>query len=206
MLPDDGIVVALVSCTAVDTWHLVRRTAAADGPESEPIGGGMQPEFLDRRVEILERTMEGLSELPGRMEKVEVQIVQLRTEMHDEYSAIRREMRKGDDDTREFMRALNEETRSELRVVAEGVSDARAQLTALSGRTGVLEAGFSLLRVETAALRTDVAELKTDFAILKTDVGVLRTDMHGLRTEFSTFRAEVTQGLSTIQEQLRARS
>ena len=35
----------------------------------------MQPEFLEKRVEILERTVDGLSELPARVTAVEAQIL-----------------------------------------------------------------------------------------------------------------------------------
>ena len=55
---------------------------------------------LTRRVEYLEETVDPLRDLPDRTAKlearmgaVETQIVQLRTEMHDEFSAIRSEFK-----------------------------------------------------------------------------------------------------------------
>ena len=47
---------------------------------------------LEERMDNLERIVEPLRDLPDRMTKVEAQIVQLRTEMRGEFSAIRRDM------------------------------------------------------------------------------------------------------------------
>jgi hypothetical protein len=54
---------------------------------------------LARRVEMLEETLTSLRQVPddlkvlkGRMTRVEVQVLQLRTEMRDEFSAVRAEM------------------------------------------------------------------------------------------------------------------
>jgi hypothetical protein len=46
----------------------------------------------EERVDNLDRIVEPLRELPNRMTRVEEQIVQLRTEMRGEFSAIRRDM------------------------------------------------------------------------------------------------------------------
>ena len=50
---------------------------------------------LERRVAILEENMKQLEEVPARVTALESQIVQLRTEMHNEFSAVRTEMRTG---------------------------------------------------------------------------------------------------------------
>jgi hypothetical protein len=124
----------------------------------------MQPRDLAERVEILERTVEGLSDLPGRMAKVEgrletveVQIVQLRTEMRSEFSAIRAEIRQGDEQTRTFMRVLNEETRSDVRMLAEGLSDTREQLTVFRS-----EFDFFVARAEAFRVRTEAFQARND--------------------------------------------
>jgi len=76
---------------------------------------------LVKRVEILEQQVESLKELPARMTAVEGQIVQLRGEMHDGFSALtsglRSEMREADlglreqiDDVRLELRAWHHET------------------------------------------------------------------------------------------------
>jgi len=76
-----------------------------------------------------------LERLPERMDRVESQIVQLRTEMHDEFSAVREEIRTageevkrelreeiraGDEETRRLMHALQEEVNRELREEIRG--------------------------------------------------------------------------------------
>ena len=48
---------------------------------------------LVARVEVLEEKMTALEELPARVSSLETQIVQLRTEMKGEFSAVRLEMR-----------------------------------------------------------------------------------------------------------------
>ncbi len=60
----------------------------------------MNAPSLEERMDNIERIVEPLRELPDRVTKVEEQIVQLRTEMRDEFSAIRRDMATKDDLTR----------------------------------------------------------------------------------------------------------
>ncbi len=64
--------------------------------------------------------MTHVEELPGRTDRLESQIVQLRTEMRDEFSAVRTEMRAGDEETRRYMRVLFEEYVGRIKVVREG--------------------------------------------------------------------------------------
>ena len=77
-------------------------------------------------------------ELPVRMDRLESQIVQLRAEMHGEFSAVRQEMRDGfsavdeqfaavrseiqtgDEETRRYMRLLFEEYVGRIRIIDEG--------------------------------------------------------------------------------------
>ena len=92
---------------------------------------------IAERVEVLERRVDLLETLPARMTALEVQIVHLRGEMQDGFSAVRRELR-GEmhaiaDDLRAEMHALhrvtierferieasNEETRRHMRVLFE---------------------------------------------------------------------------------------
>ena len=98
----------------------------------------MAPQSLETKVESLEERVTRLEELPGRMDRFELQIVQFRTEVRDEFSALREairsrddllrhelvtlrlEMRSGDDETRRFMRVLFEEYIGRLRLIDEG--------------------------------------------------------------------------------------
>ena len=92
----------------------------------------MQPQPLERRVERLEQRVTVLEELPGRIDRLELQFVQLREEMRGEFSALRGEaadeetrrelrdeIRTGDEETRRTLRdeirAGDEETRRTLR-------------------------------------------------------------------------------------------
>jgi hypothetical protein len=74
---------------------------------------------LTERVEVLEMKVGSLEELPARVAAVESQIVQLRTEMRGEFSAVRQEMRDLGGTLRTDMRALNDETRAEMRALNE---------------------------------------------------------------------------------------
>src|SRR5580765_7419693 len=83
-------------------------------------GDGMQEvdllETLPERTSAVEAR---LTTVEARLTTVELQLVQLRDEMRDEFSALRMEIRTGDDETRrtvrEEIRAGDEETRRVLR-------------------------------------------------------------------------------------------
>ena len=74
-------------------------------------------ETLEKRVEELEKTVNSLQSLPAavkdltlRTGRVELQIVQLRTDMNDGFSAIRGEMGETKSELREDIAALGRET------------------------------------------------------------------------------------------------
>ena len=69
----------------------------------------MAQKSLEERVDMLERRIEILEQLPGRITALEVQIVQLRDEMRAEFSASRAAASAGDEETRRFMRILYED-------------------------------------------------------------------------------------------------
>ena len=71
-------------------------------------------------IVVLEQRVTRLEEVPARMDRLESQILQLRTEMHDEFSAVRLEIRSGDEETRRYMRILFEEYVGRMRVIDEG--------------------------------------------------------------------------------------
>ncbi len=87
---------------------------------------------LSERVTILEQKVEELAALPARVGLLEEQIVQLRTEMHDEFSAVRSDMgvmkaelraeiRAGDEETRRYMRVLYEDLIERIERIGEGL-------------------------------------------------------------------------------------
>jgi hypothetical protein len=85
-------------------------------------GGGLSVDVnLERRVEILEETMEQLRDVPARLSAVESQIPQLRNEMQGGFTELREEMRAGYEALRTEMRELNAETRAHMLVLHEEV-------------------------------------------------------------------------------------
>lgn len=64
--------------------------------------------------------MENLERLPARMNALELQILQLREEMHSGFSALRQDIREGDEETRRFMRVLHEDVIERIARIQEG--------------------------------------------------------------------------------------
>ena len=79
----------------------------------------MPRQSVENRLERFEQRVTAIEELPARMDRLESQIVQLRAEMRDGFSAIRQEIQTGDEGVqrslREEIRAGDEETRRVLR-------------------------------------------------------------------------------------------
>jgi F0F1-type ATP synthase membrane subunit b/b' len=69
----------------------------------------MAEKSLEERVNMLERGVEILEQLPDRVTALEVQIVELRGEMRAEFSATRAEAREGDE---RVLQTLREEIRA----------------------------------------------------------------------------------------------
>ena len=80
----------------------------------------MNEPTLNARVQILEETVNELAMLPTRIEALKLQLVQLREEMRGEFSAVRQEIREGDEETRRYMRVLHEEVLARIATLAEG--------------------------------------------------------------------------------------
>jgi hypothetical protein len=89
----------------------------------------MRQQTLTNRVQVLERKVESLENLPERMHSLELQFMQFREEVRAEFSAtraeLRAEVRAGDEQTRTDLRAEiragDEETRTYMRVLHEEV-------------------------------------------------------------------------------------
>jgi len=95
----------------------------------------MSERTVSERIEIVEQTVEALRALPGRVEALEVQIMQLRAEMRGDFSAVRSEMQAEFVAVRNEMRADRSETlrgfaavRDEMRAIED---DLRAEMHAL---------------------------------------------------------------------------
>jgi hypothetical protein len=80
-------------------------------------GGDDGTEISRRTVDMLERRVELLEQLPERVTALEAQIVLLRDELRVEFSATRSEARVRDEETRRFMRILYEDLVARLEVL-----------------------------------------------------------------------------------------
>lgn len=87
----------------------------------------MAEESLEHRVDMLEHQMQALIELPERVASIEAQILLLRTEMREEFSALRAEIHLGDNASRGETRSTAERIRDEALATAEGL---RAEIRA----------------------------------------------------------------------------
>jgi hypothetical protein len=89
----------------------------------------MTQKSLERRVEMLEKRVDILEQLPERVGAVELQIVQLRKDLRGEFSALgaelRAEIRAGDEETRRVlrdeMRELFADNQRQMRILHEDV-------------------------------------------------------------------------------------
>jgi hypothetical protein len=83
----------------------------------------MAQESLETRMDRLEQRVEILEQLPERVTALESQIVLLRGEMRSEFSAVRDEIRTGDEETRrvltERIESLFDENERHMRLLHE---------------------------------------------------------------------------------------
>jgi hypothetical protein len=75
----------------------------------------MPESTLPERVTVLEQKVDELVSLPSRVGALELQIVQLRDEMHVGFSAVRQEMAVMRDDLRTELKSTAESLRAEIR-------------------------------------------------------------------------------------------
>ena len=76
------------------------------------------PTPLEHRLERLETRMTALEQLPGRMERMEIQLVELRGEVTGSRDALSARI----DDTRREMRVLHEDVLGRIAVIGEGLT------------------------------------------------------------------------------------
>ena len=120
----------------------------------------MQPRSLEQRVTFLEQQMQELRELPARVERMESQILQLRAEMKDGFSAIRSDLRAElhgvEAGLRTELHEVRDSLRSELHEVRDSLRGEMRELRdALSGEMGELR---DALRGEMGELREELRE------------------------------------------------
>ena len=120
----------------------------------------MDPEVLEKRVIALEAAVSAfvtVRDLDAMQAALSQQILQLGHQMHAEFSAVRQEIRAGDEETRRVVReethALVEQRTAEiLALVAQGDEETRRVLRE------VIRAGDKETRTLTRALHEDVVD------------------------------------------------
>ena len=80
----------------------------------------MALEDLTVRLGVLEEKVEKLEDLPAHVAALELQVLQLRSEMRVEFSTVRSEMRSLNDRTLTQMRVLHEEVIDRIARIGEG--------------------------------------------------------------------------------------
>jgi hypothetical protein len=93
----------------------------------------MPRQSVENKLERLERRVTEIEQLPARMDRLESQIAQLRTEMRDEFSAVRGEIRTGDVMIVTTLTEQIEESRRHTRVLFE---EAVSRIASLQGQSG----------------------------------------------------------------------
>src|SRR6266542_5078788 len=107
-----------------------RNDSAAPNPRGRRVA--MSSQTVVGRLDRLERRVDLLEALPQRIDNLELQLVQFREEVRDEFSAVRTELRAQGDELRAEMQALgvalraemkagDEETRTLMRILHEDV-------------------------------------------------------------------------------------
>ena len=150
----------------------------------------MNARTLEQRVESLEKSIEPLRELPGRVSGLDSQIVQLRTEMREEFSAIRSEMVTSDGLAAEFDRR-GLVTRQDLAAEFD-----RRDLVTKSDLKRELNH-----ELERFATRDDLARtnrrLRDGFKDLKTEMLSLHD---GLKTQMLVLHEDLVERLKLLSE------
>jgi hypothetical protein len=128
--PDDATVVARARNS-----HLISEVAAASGSRANAEEGAMAEETLENRLATLEQTVEQqatVRDLEALQAALSSQILQLGSEMRAEFSALRGEIRAGNEETRGLIEgrtaallavvaAESRETRQHARTLHEDV-------------------------------------------------------------------------------------
>jgi hypothetical protein len=102
----------------------------------------MSEQTVESRVEALETRVTMLEELPDRMDRLELQIVQLRAENSADHSAIRQEVQTLGSELRGEMQALGTELRGEMKALG---TELRGEMKTLGGEVSELRSTMEML-------------------------------------------------------------
>jgi vacuolar-type H+-ATPase subunit I/STV1 len=84
------------------------------------------PMPLVRRIELLEGNVNALRQLPEQVSAVAADLAEFRGEVRTEFAAVREEIRAGDEETRRQMRILHEEVISRIGCLVRNANRAAA--------------------------------------------------------------------------------
>jgi hypothetical protein len=121
----------------------------------------MRERTVIERVEILERNVELFEALPARVSALESQIVQLRSEMRDEFAAVRGEMRAGFLAVRDEFAAVRGEMHAGFLAARDEFSAVRDEMAGMRD---------SLLTVLRAEIREGDEETRRYMRVLHEDL------------------------------------
>jgi len=181
---DDAIVVALSLSRGMMLAVEIGRTSTSAPANHVARGDDMPRQSLEPRVLSLEHRMDDLATIPGRLDRVESQVLQLRGDVTIEFSAVRREM------ATEFQ-AVRREMATEFHAVR---SEMAAEFQAVRSE---MAAGFESVRGEFKAVRGETA---TGFAAVRTEIAELRVGVEDTRREMRVLHEEVISRLKLLQD------
>ena len=159
----------------------------------------MANESISDRVERLELAVSGLATIPSevsdlaaRTATVESQVLQLRSEMRVEFSALRGWTGEEFAAVREELAATQRETREEFAAI-------RGEFAAIRGEFAAVSGEFAVVRGEFAVVRGEFAVVRREFAAVREDLAAARRET---REEFATVRSEMQEGFVAVTTEL----
>jgi hypothetical protein len=94
-------------------------------------GAIVVPKILTERVESLEKAVESLRELPVRVTRLEEQVLQLRSEMRDGFSAVLQVIDASSAATQRLIDDTRAEGKQEFAAVRAGIGEVRTEMRVL---------------------------------------------------------------------------
>ena len=124
----------------------------------------MPRQTIESTVKTLETRVTMFEELPGRMDRLELQIVQLRAENSADHSAIRQEIQALGSELRGGMQALGTELRGEMQALGTGLG---GEMKTLGGELSELRNTMEMLHhhqgIDHVELQVQVFGTRLDF-------------------------------------------
>ena len=124
--------------------------------------------------------MTGLEELPARMDHLELQIVQLRSENHEEFSAVRHD----------------------IQALDTRLGSVDTRLGTVDTRLGAVETRLGAVDTRLGAVETKLGAVETNLGAVDTRLGYVETKLEDARRETRVLFEEVLGRSALVGEQL----